>query len=214
MKLRNRPLSPVQTIFVIVGVLALGIGAYELYLVASRVLHRIAVRATIPKYLQGLRTHRDQLSQAIERYHSQFGFYPPNHCTNQQNRAYVNTLFYELVGTRWDTNLHTFSLPTTKDPVEPEMIMRVFNMASFSNTLTFPSWPTNFLGGLSIGGRDENGVTMVSSTFVEGIDYEISDDFSTTPWRYAADPAEHNKGKFDLWIELNVLDQHFVIRNW
>jgi len=35
-----------------------------------------------------------------------------------------------------------------------------------------------------------------------------------SPWRYAADPAEHNKGRFDLWIEVDVLGQHFLIGNW
>ena len=48
----------------------------------------------------------------------------------------------------------------------------------------------------------------------DGISEDLTDDFVTTTWRYAADPAEHNKGKFDIWMELTVLNQHFVIRNW
>jgi hypothetical protein len=94
------------------------------------------------------------------------------------------------------------------------MILRSFNMLSFSNSILAPEWPTNFLDGLGFVGLPGNDAILLSSSVPDGISEDLTDDFVTTTWRYAADPAEHNKGKFDIWMELTVLNQHFVIRNW
>ena len=211
--LSNRALSPAQAFGWILALLLIAAAGYALYVTAADAWHRRGVRAAIPKYLDGLRAQRDALSQAVERYHAQFDFYPPNHPTNA-NRAVLNPLYYELVGARWDTNFGTFRLPTTKDPVKPEMMLRMFNLSSFSNSLLSLAWPTNFIEGAGLVGRQQDEIILVSSSTPDGIEEKFTDDFVSSPWRYATDPAEHNKGKFDIWIELAVLDQHFVIGNW
>jgi hypothetical protein len=213
-KLKNQALSPSQGVAVVAGLLVMGAGVYGLYHIAAESWHRRGVTAAIPSYLDGVKAQRDSLAQAIEKYHSQFGFYPPNHATNLVGRALVNPLYYELTGTRWNSNLQSFGLPTTKDPVKPALLLKNFNLASFSNSLPFPSWPTNFLEHLGLAGTEENEVIMVNSPIPDGVDEKFNDDFSASTWRYAADPAEHNKGKFDLWIELDVLGQHLVVNNW
>ncbi len=211
--MKNRALTGGQTAGVLLALLLLAVSGYGLYLVVERLWHQRAVRAAIPKYLEGLRAQREELSRAIERYHAQFGFYPQDRSTNAE-RALVNPLYYELAGTRWHPDLGTFGLPTTKDPVKPEMMVKRFGMAAFSNALVSPAWPTNFIEGGGLTGREEGEVVLVSSTTPDGVDEGLSDDFVTTAWRYAANPAEHNEGRFDIWLELTVLDQHFTIGNW
>jgi len=48
----------------------------------------------------------------------------------------------------------------------------------------------------------------------EIIPENIIDYFDFSTWRYTTDPAEHNPGKFDLWVELDVEGKHFLIGNW
>jgi hypothetical protein len=219
MSAANRQLSARQTLAVVVGSILLGAVVYGLYLGGSTFIHRRAVRAAIPKYLDGLRGQRDQLAQAIEKYHAQFGFYPQNHSTNNAQRAILNPLYYELLGTLWVSNYQAFRLSTTKDLLKLDQAMNAFHMSSFSNSLAAPPgispvWPTNFLDNLGFAGREQDDIIMVCSGTPDGIDDAVVQDFNASNWRYAADPAEHNPGKFDLWVELDVLDQHFVIGNW
>jgi hypothetical protein len=219
MRAAKRQLTARQTIAVLLGSALVAAVVYGAYLAGLTFMHRRAVRAVIPKYLDGLRGQRDQLAQAIERYHVQFGFYPQNHTTNSTQRAVLNPLYYELLGTLWVSNYQAFRLSTTKDLLKIDRAMSAFNMSSFSNSLAAPAeisptWPTNFLDHLGFVGREEDDVFLVCSGPPDGIDDAVVQDFNASNWRYAADPAEHNPGKYDLWIDLDVLDQHFVIGNW
>ena len=211
---KTKNLSTGQSLLV-VGCVLVGVAcAYGGYRLVAFALHRRSVSAAIPKYLEVLKSDREKLSGAIRRYHDHFGFYPPNRSTNLSTRALNNTLYYELSGTRWNSNLYSFRLPATKETVTPVELLKAFNMTSFSNTLASSDWPTNFLEGLGFGGLEENNVILVVSGSPDGIDYNIADDFNVTPWRYVADPAIHNEGKFDLWMEVEVLGQKFEIQNW
>jgi hypothetical protein len=210
----NRNLSFRQSLLVIVLVAAIGASVYGIYLLIAQALHRKAVAAAVPKYVEALTADREKITAALERYRKQFGFYPRNLGTNLANRAVENPLYYELVGTRWETNLHAFRLPTTKDPVTVEMMLRAFNSAAFSNRVEAPNWPTNFIEGARLAGREINDVIVVLSPGAEDIEQSVSNDIDISPWRYVADPAEHNQGKFDLWVELEALGQKYTIKNW
>src|SRR5262245_58132164 len=106
----SRKLTLFQGVAVLMACLAIVVSAYAAYMAGARILHRRAVRAAIPQYIAGLEAQRDRLAQAIQQYHSQYGFYPPQHMTNGQG-ALFNPLYYELVGTRWNTNMQSFGLP-------------------------------------------------------------------------------------------------------
>ena len=218
MPLANRQLNGRQAVAVVLAVIVVGAAAYGLYFGIATFLHRRTVRASIPKYLDGLRGHRDQIVKAIEKYHTQFGFYPQNHAKNGPERALLNPLYYELMGTLWVTNYQAFRLSNTKDLLKLDRALAAFNMRSFSNSMTSGPiatlWPTNFIDNLGFVGHEDDDVILLASSAPDGIDETVLDDFNTSTWRYAADPAEHNPGKYDLWIELDVLGQHYVIGNW
>jgi hypothetical protein len=108
----------------------------------------------------------------------------------------------------------TFGVPTAKETINPDRMANLFNMRSFSNSLTFPSWPTNFISGGGCAAREEDDIMMVGYGIPDELSPDIDDGFQITTWRYSADPAEHNPGKFDIWIEVDVLGQHIVIGNW
>jgi hypothetical protein len=213
----KRQLTARQSIGVVVLILLVGALGYGAYAAGASFLHRRAVRAAIPKYLDGLRVQRDQLAKSIERYRAQFGFYPPNHAKNGPERAKLNPLYYELMGTLWVTNYQAFRLSSTKDMLKLERALAAFNMSSFSNSLPAaspPLWPTNFIENLGFLSHKDDDVLLLRSPPPDAVDDAVQEDFNPSTWRYAADPSEHNPGKYDLWIELEVLGQHHVIGNW
>jgi hypothetical protein len=80
-----------------------------------------------------------------------------------------------------------------------------------------PNFPTNFLLNrpLTCGpltrGAEAFGVAV---SYTEITSEAFWDDFECTTWHYATNPAEHNPGKFDLWVEVTVAGNHFTIGNW
>jgi len=77
--------------------------------------------------------------------------------------------------------------------------------------------PTNFLANRPI---PISPLVKDEDVFGLGVGYtaftpqEFWEDFEFTSWRYATNPAQHNPGKFDLWIEVNVAGKHFIVGNW
>jgi hypothetical protein len=77
--------------------------------------------------------------------------------------------------------------------------------------------PTNFLANRPLAITP---LTKEADVFGIGLSYteftleSFWEDFEFTPWRYVTNPAEHNPGKFDLWVEVNVAGKHFTIGNW
>lgn len=202
----------------VVGVLLLIAGAlYGAYRGAAAMWHRHGVEKSIPGVLAGVRTQRDTLIGVIESYKSQFGYYPPLFTGAGATRGVVNPLCYELEGVRFDPKTAQFHIATSKDGLSEDEAQKYFNARSFSNCLFFPKVPTNFLANRPI---PTTPLLKDAELFGIGVGYTeftpeaFWEDFEFTAWRYATNPAEHNQGKFDLWIEVNVAGKHFTIGNW
>lgn len=214
MRAKDRPLSRLQALLVFCAVLILGGLSYGIVLAAKHLRQERAASQAIPIYLDELKMQMERLSGVIEKYRTQFGFYPANRSANGTNLARVNPLYYELVGTRWSTNYQTFEIPTAKQTITPDRMEAIFGIRSFSNTAMFPAWPTNFITEVSFPRREENEISLVGSSPPDAMTEEVESAFTISSWRYAADPAEHNRGKFDLWIEVDVSGKRFVVKNW
>lgn len=210
----SRPFSSRASGLVIAMAFGFALVVFLGYRVAAPARHRQRVEAMLPHYLAMLQAHRDQLVRAIETYRAQLGFYPPNAATQKLDWATLNPLYYELAGTRWHPDERWFGLPTTKQPLSLETLQKSFGLTSFSNTTQFPTWPTNFLQQAPVSFREENGVLLLVSVVPAEIPDDLADDFVLTPWRYATAPAEHNPGRFDLWMELRANGQSYHISNW
>lgn len=129
----------------------------------------------------------------------------------------MNPLCYELIGVQFDNKRSEFHISATKDPMPMEEVQKYFNVRWFSNCLAFPNVPTNFLANrkmpVQLISRDAEafGVGLPYTEFTPEAcwyDYKIS------PWRYLTNPAEHNRGKFDIWVDVNVAGEHFTVGNW
>ncbi len=190
---------------------------YEIYRGIAGLWHRRLVEQAIPAALAGARTQRDALMAVIESYKAHFGYYPPLYTGPGPARGVVNPLCYELLGSRYEPKHKEFQIPITKDGLSVDEAQKYFNAHSFSNCLSFPNLPTNFLYNRGIATEPlGNGIEAfgVGVNYTDFIVEQFWQDFEFTTWRYTTNPAEHNPGKFDLWVDIIVAGKHFSIGNW
>jgi hypothetical protein len=213
----RQPLS-FKDMIVVVGLVALaGASVYGLYCGAAALWHRRMLERAIPAALSGVRVQREALIGSIEAYKAEFGYYPPLFTSPGPNRGVLNPLCYELIGVRFDPKETAFHISITKDPLKADQVQKYFNARFFSNSVTFPVSPTNFLSSRSL---PVCTLTPGGELFGVGVGYPdfipeaFWGDFDFSPWRYVTNPAEHNPGKFDLWVDIDVAGKHFTIGNW
>jgi hypothetical protein len=208
----------VKEMVIVVGLVSLAAGVgYGVYVAATTFWHRRMAERAIPAALAGVRVQRDELIRSIEAYKQHFGFYPPLQTVPGPGRGVMNPLCYELAGVQFDPVKGTFHVSLTKDPMTIAQVQRFFNMSSFSNCVAFPAVPASFLPGRSASVsplNSEDGLLGVALNYTEFTAEEFWRDFDFSPWRYATNPAEHNPGKFDLWVDLDVVGKHFTVGNW
>lgn len=213
----RQPLS-LKKIPVAVGlVLLAGFSVYGLYRGVSGLLHRVALQKSIPPVLAGVRSQREVLLDTIEAYKGRFGYYPPMLTPPGPDRGVFNPLCYELMGVRFDPRNSQYQIPITKEGLPVSDVQKFFNTRSFSNCLPFPTLPTNFLINrpLTVAPLTPDGELFgVGVSYTDFTPEAFWQDFEFTPWRYATNPAQHNPGKFDIWVEINVAGKHFTIGNW
>ena len=183
------------------------------YFAARPIWHRAHVRRALPGVLAEARRQREELVGAIEAYRKVYGIYPPTIAAGDKMPPGVNSLFYELVGTRHDDKLEHFYDPTQKESLGGGDLARTFGIKQFTNTLPFPEWPEDFLSKRQLSKKEFNeGSGIFGVGFNESeIPAEVSEDFAISPWRYAAKPSGNGAGAFDLWLEVDVLGQHYTV---
>lgn len=189
--------------------------------------------------IQVAQSERDQIETAIGRYHSQYGFYPPDNAfTTPLNLspALTNQLYYELVGT---TNL----TPLTTPPGVPDYltlderitntapsVQQVFDVGgimncSRANASQEDSLPAqSFLPALKAGQLAvvpvAGGAVIVLCSAANGDPTYQPIAGATTlsgrnanPWRYAY-PGVNNPKTYDLWLQIVVGGKTNLICNW
>ena len=217
LKKLRQPLSAKQTALAVAALLVAAGALFGLYRGLSTAWHRHMLERSIPSVLAGARSQRDTLIALIESYKTHFGYYPPMFTTSGPTRGIINPLAYELLGVRFNTNTAQFYIPVTKDGLSIGEAKKYLNTQSFSNCVTFPAIATNFLANraLSVSPMTrEADLFGVALSYTEFTPEEFWTDYDLSPWRYATNPAEHNPGKFDLWVEIGVNGKHFTIGNW
>jgi hypothetical protein len=202
----------------VIAALLVAVGCvYGSYRGVAAVWHRRILERAIPGVLAGVRGQEQTMIGVLESYKSHFGYYPPLFTTEGPTRGLLNPLCYELMGVRFEPKTAQFYIPASKDGISADEAQKYFNMRSFSNCLPFPALPTNFLANRPIPTTPllkDGDLFGIGVGYTEFTPQELWEDFEFTPWRYVTNPAEHNPGKFDLWIEVNVAGKHFTIGNW
>jgi hypothetical protein len=213
----REPLSARQMAGATALVLLAMAAVYGLYSAVAWGWHRHVVESSIPGALAGMRTQREELVKVIESYKSAFGYYPPMFTPGGPGRGVFNPLCYELLGVRFDPRTKEFHIPITKDGLSISEVQKYFNTQWFSNCLSFPTTPTNFLANRALAVTplsNDADIFGVSLSYTDFTPESCWTDFDFTPWRYTTNPAQHNPGRFDLWVEVNVVGKHFTIGNW
>jgi hypothetical protein len=213
----RQPLSPKEMAAVVVLVVLTGASLYGLYRGGASLWHQRMLERAIPVALDGVRAERETLIGLIETYKAHFGYYPPLLMGAGTDRGVINPLCYELVGAQFDPRAKAFHVSITKDPMTLDEVKKYFNMSSFSNSVTFPATATNFLAGkpLAISPMTKDGELLgVSLRYTDFTSEQFWYDFDFSCWRYLTNPAQHNPGKFDIWIDIEVAGKHFTIGNW
>lgn len=198
-------------------VLVAGSGVYGLYRGVAAIWHRQMLERSIPAALTGVRAQREMMIGIVEEYKARFGYYPPLFTSAGPGRGVLNPLCYELIGVQFDNKRAEFHIPATKDPLSKEEAQKYFNIRWFSNCFVFPKIPINFLANHAVPVQPlthDGDVLGVGLSFTEFTAEAFWYDYEFSPWRYVTNPAEHNPGKFDLWVEVNVAGKHFTIGNW
>ena len=197
--------------------LIIGVAVYGLYQAGAALWHRHELEKTIPATLAGVRAQREVLVRAIEDYKERFGYYPPLWTRSGPDRGLVNPLCYELLGAQLDPKSAQFHIPVTKDPLSRDAAQHYFNTGMFSNCLAFPMVPTNFLAGRPLAASSltpGSELFGVSLSYTDFIPEEFWYDYAFSTWHYLTNPAAHNPGKYDLWVEMKVAGRQITIGNW
>jgi hypothetical protein len=215
-KLRQ-PLSAAQMAGAVAVVLLIGGAFYGVYAGAAALWHRHLLVRSIPRALAGIRKQREEVIAILETYKRQFGSYPPMFTRAGPDRGKINPLCYELLGVRFEPKRAEYYIPITKDALTVDEAQKYFNSPSFTNCLVYPKAPTNFLANRALAVAmmsNEADLYGLGLSYTDFTSEDFWSDYQFSPWRYATNPAEHNPGRFDLWVEVTVAGRHFTLGNW
>jgi prepilin-type N-terminal cleavage/methylation domain-containing protein len=174
-----------------------------------------------------IKVMRDQLVTAIESYHAQFGFYPPdNRLPSGWVNSAVNPLFYELTGMVVDNVQRRFYSPDHGDVLTAAEVQALFNVEGFVNASPDPKRVRKFIE-LRSGQYDLLSEQPAEAhVLVVPVRWPLNPAQSglppapvpgrpgLNPWRYVSSNPTNNPGRFDLWAEFVDGRQVRMISNW
>jgi prepilin-type N-terminal cleavage/methylation domain-containing protein len=179
------------------------------------------------QYIYNTQAEMAKLETAIDRYKAAYGFYPPSPPipTLINPSTYVNQLYYELVGTVYNSTNTTYTTLDGSTQISAGNVPTAFGVGGFMNCSKpgggeESSAAKNFLPDLrpnQIWPGYTNSMVSVYllRTAVGGPDttYQPMGQQDLNPWRYVY-PGTNNPGSYDLWIQLSISGKTNLICNW
>lgn len=210
MKLKNKK----QSAFTLVEMLVV----IAIIAILAGLLTSLAPRAARAKKIARVKTELALLTSAIESYHTEMGFYPPD---NGSTNATVPPLYYELTGTKF--NGTDFKSLQGNEKVTQTDVNIFFGRGGVANSQ--PENAQNFFKQIKhhqhqlYGTNTSANLVEVLTVPVEGPnDLPSADPANPKPintWRYLSGAnATNNPGRFDLWAEIVVGGKTNIIGNW
>jgi type II secretory pathway pseudopilin PulG len=135
-----------------------------------------------------LTMERDQIKGAIEKYHKELGFYPPDN--PDPNKGRFSPLYYELTGT---TNLTAAQLT----------VLGVKGIANVEGK--------NFLPTMKPSGSGEDPANQ--RVRLLAVPYGAPSG-NINAWNYRSSKPDHNTETYDLWADVVVGGKKLTIANW
>jgi prepilin-type N-terminal cleavage/methylation domain-containing protein len=158
----------------------------------------------------GVKTQLAALQTAIDRYHSQKGYYPPDNPTS----ADLPPLFYELTGTLYNETAQEYQTSVHGNQTIPAaQVASFFSIKGFLNTGSTREEAVNFYESLrpsqfKTAGANNLRVLVVPFNGTNA----AKPDFNT--WHYVSSNPVHNPDSYDLWAEIVIKGKTNVIGNW
>ncbi len=210
-----------ETLLVLLAAAALGGAAYGGWVFYLDWKLKREVATAWPIMRDAARAQRDAIASAIEKYHTHFGFYPPDHVLSRNPlrvEPVTNSLLYELGGTSYDPVKKTFANPRV-DHVTPAALQETYQTNAFTNTVAPTESLREFLAldGFGFTGLhdDPDLVALQLPIYVDGVSADAASEFGgSTSWCYVSTSATNNPGKYDLWMVLRTDERAVVIGNW
>ena len=181
--------------------------------------------ASKEKQLARIKSSREEIVTAIDEYHAKRGFYPPT-ITDKQGAPILDKpiLFYELVGTRFDSTGGTpmYHSLDGKEHLSLELLDTLFGgkTARFSNSGLKATDAENFYRNLRNDGKSEMEKVFPAAAEFQGKDYDVltvpvkSGSSAVLMWRYNSVNPTNNPGRYDLWVEWDQGKKTEIIGNW
>jgi prepilin-type N-terminal cleavage/methylation domain-containing protein len=143
------------------------------------------------------------LEQAIEGYHAEKGFYPPDNPTDPGHPP----LAFELLGSKHGSSAYV--TPMGHSITEAD-VMPAFGVPGFANVEDKDKETTsrNFFPEVKPGIIKPQGNGFYFSVPVKGTNGEPN------IWNYKSTAPSHNKKSFDLWTTIEVGNRRHLISNW
>jgi prepilin-type N-terminal cleavage/methylation domain-containing protein len=176
------------------------------------------------QYINHTQAELGLLETAIQRYNAAYGFYPPGN----QNNPMFSPLYFELLGTT--NNSGTFqtldgSAAIAASALAPPSPVGVGGFINCSKPGSGDDAPAakNFLPDLKpnqIGFNITNSIAstvgvplLLGSVGGPDVNYQPLNAPGLNPWRYAC-PGTNNPASYDLWIQLSINGQKYLVCNW
>jgi prepilin-type N-terminal cleavage/methylation domain-containing protein len=186
-------------------------------------------------FIHTAQAEMSQIETAIERYHSAYGFYPPDSTATISN-VVISQLYYELMGM---TNIAAPGAnPIYQVLGDPSQqltggnggnVSLIFGVAGFMNCSKSGADESavnaqDFLPGLKPTQIAEN----ITNTSAPGVPFTLlvtADGgpdptykplgvLDVNPWRYNSSSPTNNPGSYDLWVQLQIGGRKYLICNW
>jgi prepilin-type N-terminal cleavage/methylation domain-containing protein len=186
------------------------------------------------EYISKTQAEMGLLETAIQRYHADYGFYPPSNPNYPAvpTQAMFSPLYFELIGTTINSANGTYQTLDSSASISTNVttVQNGFGVGGFINC-TKPGAAEdapaaeNFLPGLK---PNQFGINFTNSYKVTpGIqvalllgsvggpdqNYQPLNAPNLKPWRYVS-PGVNNPNSYDLWIQLVINGQTNLICNW
>jgi prepilin-type N-terminal cleavage/methylation domain-containing protein len=197
----------------------------------------IAVLASLIVGLAGLAGRKSKEAQvraqlnglitAIDRYKSEFGYYPPDNVVSSTAVATnvnpaINQLYYELTGVIVNNQSGTFQSPNKPTTLTVANVQSVFHREGFVNAATDPkelkfqgaNLKANQVKTVLIGAAEVD-ILVLPTPFPSGHPAAVFPGSSVNPWRYVSTNPTNNPASFDLWAEVPINNTTVrIIGNW
>lgn len=175
----------------------------------------LAGRASSAGKISRTQAELSQIQTAIDSYHAQFNYYPPDNRTN----ALINPLYYELSGVLSQDGIN-FQAKNSSEKISQSVLQRHFGIEGIVNQGKEVREVKSF-GNFKASQTAEINASPSVRVLVAPVPWPVKEAVQPVPgkpglnpWRYVSTNPTNNPTRYDLWAEIIVGKDRKIIGNW